>query len=80
MKRLAGDLSQPSDLLSIGGVTLADLTTEDGFVDADAVASAVADLLEQRPCLARHPAVRAVDRSQGSGAGNTPSKPTDNNI
>jgi hypothetical protein len=77
VKRLAGDLSQPSDLLSIGGVALSDLTTEDGFVDPDAVASAVADLLEQRPGLARNPIVRAVDRSQGSGAGNTPGKPTD---
>jgi hypothetical protein len=70
VERLAAELAQPADLFGVGGVSLADLLTEDGEdVDPDAVADAVADLLEQRPGLAKRPNVGAFDPSQSLGNG-----------
>jgi len=60
-------LSQPSDLLTLGEVTLTSLLTDDGFVDAEAVASAAAALVESRPGLAKNPKVLATDPTQGQG-------------
>lgn len=67
VERLAADLAQPSDLFEVGGVTLADLLSESGDVDNDAVTEAVSALIEQRPGLALNPTVRATDPSQGRG-------------
>jgi hypothetical protein len=65
-ERLASELAQPSDLFTIGGVSLADLLTEAGDVDDAAVAKAVAALIESRPGLAKNLTVRPyVDMSQG---------------
>lgn len=66
--RLADELAQPSDLLELGGVSLADLLNEAGDVDNAAVAEAVAALLEARPGLAKNPRQRVVDHSQGTGS------------
>lgn len=70
LHRLAGEhLAQPEDLLTLGGVELAELLDEDGNVDPEAVADAAADLIESRPGLAKNPRVLATDISQGrSGA------------
>ncbi|MGD1281332.1 hypothetical protein ACKUUI_05985 [Mycobacterium seoulense] len=65
--RLANELAQPSDLLELGGVSLADLLDGNGEVDPEAVAQAVSSLIETRPGLAKNPKVRAVDPSQGMG-------------
>lgn len=70
--RLADELAQPSDLLGIGGNSLADFVGEDGEVDPEAVAEAVAALVEARPGLAKNPRQRAVDLSQGLGNGTRP--------
>jgi hypothetical protein len=68
VERLSGDLAQPGDLLAIGGVGLADLLTDEGTVNPQAVSKAVEALIEARPGLAKTPPpVRAVDRSQGQG-------------
>lgn len=70
LERLAGEhLAQPSDLLELGGVTLGDMLGEDGYVNPETVADAVAALIEARPGLAKNPRQRAVDPSQGSGSG-----------
>ncbi|WP_231997450.1 hypothetical protein [Mycobacterium sp. 1245111.1] len=79
VERLASDLAQPGDLLSLGEHSLADLLTEAGDVDEAAVAEAVAALIESRPGLARNPAQPAVDRSQGHG-GPAPRQPTFANL
>jgi len=67
VERLAstGGLAAPADLWALGGVELAELLDDDGEVDAEAVAEAVAGVLEARPGLRgrRRP---APDRSQGS--------------
>jgi hypothetical protein len=73
VERLASELAQPRDLLTLGGVSLTDLLTEAGDVDSAAVAEAVAALIESRPGLARNPVQRYVDPSQGSG-NNRPAK------
>jgi hypothetical protein len=77
VERLASDLAQPGDLLSLGEHSLADLLDAAGDVDSAAVAESVAALIKSRPGLARNPTVRAVDRSQGSGSGGAPGMPTD---
>ncbi|WP_245843272.1 hypothetical protein [Mycolicibacterium vulneris] len=74
MERFAADLAQPSDLLEIGGNSLADFIGQDGEVDAELVAEAVAALVEARPGLAKNPRQRAVDPSQGLGS--NPGKPS----
>jgi hypothetical protein len=66
--RLAGELAQPSDLTELGGVALADLLDDDGNVDHDVVAEAVAALIESRPGLAKNPRQPAVDVTQGLGS------------
>lgn len=68
VERLAADLAAPDDLMTVGGVSLADLLTEGGQVDSAAVAASVAALLEQRPGLARNPRVPATDPTQGTGS------------
>jgi hypothetical protein len=69
--RLAGEeLSQPADLLTLGGVSLADLLDEVGNVDTAAVADAITRLVESRPGLSRNPKVLATDATQGMGGGN----------
>lgn len=52
--RAASDLAQPVDLLEVGGHDLAAFITEEGAIDAEAVASAVAALLQTRPGLAKN--------------------------
>ena len=52
-ERLAADLSQPGDLWLLGGVTLADLLTDDGEVDPAKVQAATAAVLDARPGLRR---------------------------
>ncbi|ORA07421.1 hypothetical protein [Mycobacterium arosiense] len=76
VERLAADLAQPGDLLELGGVSLADLLGEDGEVDPEAVAEAVAALVESRPGLAKNPRQRAVDPSQGLGGQSGKASPT----
>ncbi|PYE19253.1 hypothetical protein DFR67_103164 [Williamsia limnetica] len=52
--RLATDLADPTDLFEYGNLDLAEVTdVETGHVDPEAVARAQAELLEQRPGLAR---------------------------
>lgn len=66
VERLAAkQLSNPADLMTLAGVTLADLLTDDGDVDAEKVSGVAADLLGTRPGL--KPLQRATDMSQGSG-------------
>ncbi|OBL00871.1 hypothetical protein A5646_20495 [Mycobacterium sp. 1245499.0] len=74
--RLAEELAQPSDLLELGGVSLADLMDDNGEVDPEAVVEAVAALIEARPGLAKNPRQRAVDPSQGLGNGTGKRAPT----
>jgi len=69
VERLAGEsLSQPADLLSLGGIGLADLLDEAGNVDSAAVADAAAELIASRPGLAKNFRVPAVDHTQGQGS------------
>lgn len=66
VERLASkSLSNPADLLTLGGVTLADLLDDNGDVNAEKVSEVVADVLGTRPGL-KVPA-RPVDMSQGLG-------------
>jgi hypothetical protein len=68
IERLAGEhLAQPADLLALGGVELTDLLTDEGYVDAEAVAEVAAALIESRPGLAKNPRHPAIDLSQGMG-------------
>ncbi|WP_084260908.1 hypothetical protein [Mycobacterium avium] len=76
VERFAGDLAQPSDLLEIGGNSLADFIREDGEVDPELVAEAVAALVEARPGLAKNPRQPAVDPSQGLGGHSGKASPT----
>ena len=69
--RLAGDLVEPADLLKLTETTLADYLTKNGDLDTDAVAGAVADLLETRPGLRKSD--DPVDPSQG-GTGKPPGR------
>lgn len=69
--RAAGDLAEPNDLFTLGGITLEDLLDEDRNVDAEKVTEAVAALLDSRPGLhknARHPAQQRY-RQYGQSAG-----------
>jgi hypothetical protein len=66
----------PGDLLSLGGRGVADFLTPEGWVDHDAVADAVTELIESRPGLAKNPRVAAVDMSQGRGNGSVRSQPS----
>ena len=70
----AAHLSAPADLLTLGGVTLADLLDDDGNVDADKVTAVAADVLGTRPGL--RPNQPAIDPSQGSGGNPGKSTPT----
>jgi hypothetical protein len=74
VERLAGDLAEPKDLLTLSGKELGDLLNEDGDVDAEAVAEAVADVLAARPGLRKNDA--AIDPSQGLGGGRPKAQPT----
>lgn len=66
LERLASkSLSNPADLLTLSGKTLADLLDENGDVDPDLVSDLVADVLGTRPGLKKLD--RAVDISQGHG-------------
>ena len=66
VERLAGDLlSQPGDLLELGGVSLPDLLTEAGHVDSEAVAEAAAALIAARPGLAKNPKDRPCGHVTG---------------
>ena len=64
VERLASALSEPGDLFTLGGVTLADLLDADGNVDPEQVSTAVAGVLATRPGLRR---MYATDPSQGRG-------------
>ena len=76
VERLASELAQPADLLALSGVTLAELIGEDGYVNAEAVAEAVAELIESRPGLAKNPRQPATDSTQGRGNGIGKGSPT----
>lgn len=66
LERLASkSLSNPADLLTLSGKSLADLLDENGDVDPDLVSDLVADVLGTRPGLKKLD--RAVDFSQGHG-------------
>jgi hypothetical protein len=71
LTRLAAEhLDTPGDLYALTGTTLADYLGEDGELDAEAVADAVAGLLATRPGLRKRQA--AVDPSQGHHGGGRP--------
>ena len=66
VERLASKhLSAPADLLTLGGVTVADLLNDDGDVDPDKVSAVAAEVLGSRPGL--KPNAPAFDPTQGSG-------------
>lgn len=60
----AGHLSNPADLLTLSGKTLADFLTEDGELDAEAIAEAAHEVITTRPGL--RPNARPVDPMQGT--------------
>jgi hypothetical protein len=62
----SASLSNPADLLALGGVTLADLLDDNGDVDPAKVQAVANDVLASRPGL--RPAAAATDKSQGIGA------------
>lgn len=67
-----GKLSDPTDALTF--VDLSDFDVdEDGSVDQDAIAEAIADLLRRKPYLAAQggPKTPQADPSQGAGGGAT---------
>ena len=59
-------LSNPADLLTLSGKTLADFLDEDGELDVELITDTANDLLGTRPGL--RPLPRAVDHSQGRGS------------
>lgn len=66
VERLASKhLSNPADLLTLGGVGLADLLDDSGDVDPEKVNTLATEVLGTRPGLRAVEA--AVDRSQGHG-------------
>lgn len=66
LERLASkSLSNPADLLTLSGKTLADLLDENGDIDPDRVSDLVTEVLGTRPGLKRLD--RATDISQGHG-------------
>ncbi|ANQ71719.1 hypothetical protein [Rhodococcus sp. 008] len=74
----APGLAQPLDLFDIGGMTVADLLTDEGDVDPDKVSDAVADLVTARPGLSNPARVQAQQQRYmdfGQGAGNPGSGP-----
>jgi hypothetical protein len=58
-------LSDPTDLLALSGLELAELLTEDGFADPDKIRVAAAGVVATRPGLGLNSP--AVDFTQGSG-------------
>lgn len=74
LHRLAGEHLAAAEDIELSGKTLADYLTPEGWLDAEAVADAAAEVVESRPGLAKNPKVRAVDKSQGS-AGSGKSAP-----
>jgi hypothetical protein len=70
-------LEKPADLFEIGGRTVDEFTNEDGDVDAELVAAAVAQLVAERPRLAvevepeipRDPVAEALARHRAPGGG-----------
>ncbi|WP_235663995.1 hypothetical protein [Mycolicibacter terrae] len=66
LERIAAEhISNPADLLTLSGKTLADFLGEDGELDTEAVVTAANDLLGTRPGLRKpHP---ATDLTQGQG-------------
>jgi hypothetical protein len=75
LHRLAGEHLAAAEDIGLSDKTLADYLTPEGWLDAEAVAGAAAEVIESRPGLAKNPKVRAVDRSQGSGDGSRQSAP-----
>ena len=67
-------LSAPADLLTLGGVTMADLLDEDGDVDAERVTALAVEVLGARPGL--KPVAPARDPSQGLGGEPPKAKPS----
>ncbi|WP_081809434.1 hypothetical protein [Mycobacterium sp. URHB0044] len=75
VERLAANhLSAPADLLTLGGVALADLLDDDGDIDPELVAAVAAEVLASRPGLS--PRVLATDPTQGRGNTAVRSLPT----
>lgn len=67
LERIASkSLSNPADLLTLSGKTLADFVGDDGELDAELIAETVNDVLGSRPGL--RPPTPAHDRSQGYGS------------
>ncbi len=67
LHKLAGELlSQPEDI-GLSRRELSDFLTPGGWLDAEAVAEAAAQVIESRPGLAKNPKVPATDPSQGMG-------------
>lgn len=71
LERIASkSLSNPADLLTLSGKSLADFLGEDGELDNDLVLDTANDLLGSRPGL--RPNAPAVDPSQGLGSRSAP--------
>lgn len=74
-ERLAAkDLSNPADLLTLGGVTIKDLLDDDGEVDPEKVDAVVREILGTRPGLAKYSPL--FDPTQGLSGGNGKPKPS----
>ncbi|GAB4678010.1 hypothetical protein [Mycobacterium timonense] len=76
LERIASkSLSNPADLLTLSGKSLADFLDENGELDAELVTETANELLGTRPGLRPH--ARPVDPSQGTGnARPTKAQPT----
>lgn len=77
VERLAAEkLSNPADLMALGGVALADLLDDDGEIDPEKVDAVAAEILDSRPGLhkQRHPS--GYDPTQGIGGNPGKAQPT----
>jgi hypothetical protein len=74
LERIAAEhISNPADLLTLSGKTLADFVGEDGELDTDAVVATANELLGTRPGLRpNHPAVDPTQGHAGGGGSPTP--------
>lgn len=63
----AGKMVDPSDALRLLDTSLFEVA-EDGSIDADAIASAIADLIKSKPYLAAQPQRRPAEGSADGGA------------
>ena len=76
LERIASkSLSNPADLLTLSGKSLADFLDEDGELDGELITETANEILGSRPGL--RPTQRVVDPTQGMGNnGPVRSKPT----